>query len=57
MRPELVGAADTPGYAVNVRIAGEHAYGIVGALLAVPTASIIQSAFIFFVLDRQGEAA
>jgi predicted PurR-regulated permease PerM len=45
-----------PVVVVFALLAGEHAYGIVGALLAVPTVSIIQSSFKFYVLDRQAEA-
>ena len=29
-------------------IAGEHSYGIVGALFAVPVASIIQTIFMYY---------
>jgi predicted PurR-regulated permease PerM len=29
-------------------IAGEHSYGLVGALFAVPVASIIQTLFVYF---------
>jgi len=29
-------------------IAGEHSYGLVGALFAVPVASIIQTIFVYY---------
>jgi len=59
LNPKIMGSASKihPVVVIFALLAGEHAYGIVGALLAVPTASIVQSAFTFFVLDRQAEAA
>ena len=58
LNPKIMGSASKihPVVVIFALLAGEHAYGIVGALLAVPTASIIQSAFTFFVLDRQAES-
>jgi len=35
-------------------LAGEHAYGVWGALLAVPTASILQSCFLFYRHEIEG---
>ncbi|MHC4410320.1 MAG: AI-2E family transporter, partial [Planctomycetota bacterium] len=59
LNPKIMGSASKihPVVIIFALLAGEHAYGIVGALLAVPTASIVQSGFTFFVLDRQAEAA
>ncbi len=58
LNPKIMGSASKihPVVVVFALLAGEHAYGIVGALLAVPTVSIIQSSFKFYVLDRQAEA-
>jgi predicted PurR-regulated permease PerM len=57
LNPKIMGTASKihPVVVVFALLAGEHAYGIVGALLAVPAASLVQSAFKFFVLDRQTE--
>ena len=57
LNPKIMGTASKihPVVVIFALLAGEHAYGIVGALLAVPTASLVQSAFKFFVLDRQTE--
>jgi len=57
LNPKIMGSASKihPVVVVFALIAGEYAAGIAGALLAVPAASIIQSCFIFFVLDRQLE--
>jgi len=57
LNPKIMGNASKihPVVIFFSLLAGEHAYGIVGALLAVPTASLLQSAFQFFVLDRRGE--
>jgi predicted PurR-regulated permease PerM len=59
LNPRIMGSASKihPVVVVFALLAGEHAYGLVGALLAVPCASIVQSSFKFYVLDRQGEAA
>jgi len=58
LNPKIMGDASKihPVVVIFALLAGENAYGIVGALLAVPTASIIQSSFKFYVLDRQTEA-
>ena len=37
-----------PVLVVFALIAGEHTYGFVGALFAVPVASIIQTLFVYF---------
>jgi predicted PurR-regulated permease PerM len=57
LNPKIMGSASKihPVVVVFALIAGENAYGITGALLAVPAASILQSCFKFFVLDRQLE--
>jgi len=57
LNPKIMGGASKihPVVIFFALLAGEHAYGVVGALLAVPTASLIQSGFQFFVLDRQSE--
>jgi len=59
LNPKIMGGASKihPVVIFFALLAGEHAYGVVGALLAVPTASLVQSAFQFFVLDRQTEPA
>lgn len=59
LNPRIMGSASKihPVVVIFALLAGEHAYGLVGALLAVPCASIVQSSFKFYVLDRQGEAA
>lgn len=59
LNPKIMGSASKihPVVVVFALIAGENAYGIAGALLAVPAASILQSCFRFFVLDRQLESA
>jgi hypothetical protein len=57
LNPKIMGTASKihPVVVIFALLAGEHAYGIVGALLAVPAASLLQSAFRFYVLDRQTE--
>jgi predicted PurR-regulated permease PerM len=58
LNPKIMGSASKihPVVVVFALIAGENAYGITGALLAVPAASILQSCFRFFVIDRQLES-
>jgi predicted PurR-regulated permease PerM len=48
--PKIMGAAAKmhPVLVVFALIAGEHTYGVVGAILAVPMASIIQTIFVYF---------
>jgi predicted PurR-regulated permease PerM len=50
LNPKILGTAAKmhPVLVVFALIAGEHTYGIVGALLAVPVASIIQTLFVYF---------
>jgi len=57
LNPKIMGTASKihPVVIIFALLAGEHTYGIVGALLAVPAASILQSLFRFYVIDRQTE--
>jgi len=57
LNPRIMGTASKihPVVIIFALVAGEHAYGIPGALLAVPAASILQSAFVFYVIDRAHE--
>lgn len=50
LNPKIMGGAAKihPVLVVFALIAGEHSYGIVGALFAVPVASIIQTMFKYF---------
>jgi predicted PurR-regulated permease PerM len=50
LNPKILGDAAKihPVLVVFALLAGEHTYGLVGALLAVPVASIIQVFFVFF---------
>ena len=50
LNPHILGQAARmhPVLVIFALIAGEHTYGLVGALLAVPVASIIQTLFVFF---------
>jgi predicted PurR-regulated permease PerM len=50
LNPKIMGDAAKihPVLVVFALIAGEHTYGIVGALFAVPVASIIQTLFVYF---------
>ncbi len=50
LNPKVMGDAAKihPVLVVFALIAGEHSYGLVGALFAVPVASIIQTFFIYF---------
>jgi predicted PurR-regulated permease PerM len=50
LNPHILGQAARihPVLVIFALIAGEHSYGLVGALLAVPVASIIQTLFVFF---------
>jgi predicted PurR-regulated permease PerM len=54
LNPKIMGNAAKihPVLVVFALIAGEHTYGLVGALFAVPVASIIQTLFVYF---RRGE--
>src|SRR5262249_43610524 len=48
--PKIMGNAAKihPVLVVFALIAGEHSYGLVGALFAVPVASIIQTIFVYY---------
>ncbi len=50
LNPRIIGTAARmhPVLVIFALVVGEHAYGLTGALLAVPAASIIQVLFIFF---------
>ena len=50
LNPKIMGDAAKihPVLVVYALIAGEHSYGIVGALFAVPVASIIQTIFVYY---------
>lgn len=50
LNPKIMGDAAKihPVLVVFALIAGEHTYGLVGALFAVPVASIIQTIFVYF---------
>ncbi|MBI4512335.1 MAG: AI-2E family transporter [Deltaproteobacteria bacterium] len=50
LNPNIIGTAAKmhPVLVIFSLIAGEHTYGLVGALLAVPVASIIQTLFVYF---------
>ncbi len=50
LNPKIIGMAARihPAMVIFALIVGKHSYGLVGALLAVPVASIIQVLFIFF---------
>lgn len=59
LNPKIIGGSASihPAIVVFALVAGEHVYGILGALLAVPIASLIQSLFLFFARDRWKEQA
>jgi predicted PurR-regulated permease PerM len=50
LNPKIMGGAAKihPVFVVFALIAGEQSYGLVGALFAVPVASIIQTIFVYF---------
>lgn len=54
LNPKIIGGAAKihPALIVFALLAGEHTYGILGALLAVPVASIVQTIFLFFKENR-----
>ena len=58
LNPKIMGGAAKihPVLVVFALIAGEHSYGLTGALFAVPMASIIQTIFVYF-RRRQFKAA
>jgi predicted PurR-regulated permease PerM len=59
LNPKIMGesAKIHPVLVVFALIAGEHSYGIVGALFAVPVASIIQTIFTYYRRRRFARAA
>tara|TARA_R110002096_G_scaffold77896_7_gene183350 strand:- start:99537 stop:100928 length:1392 start_codon:yes stop_codon:yes gene_type:complete len=50
LNPKIIGSAAKmhPVLVIFALVLGEHSFGLTGALLAVPTASIIQVLFLFF---------
>src|SRR5690625_354194 len=50
LNPKIIGGAARihPAIVVFALVAGQHVYGILGALLAVPIASLVQTLFLFF---------
>ncbi len=50
LNPKIIGTAAKmhPVLVIFALIAGEHTFGLVGALFAVPVASIIQTLFVYF---------
>ncbi len=50
LNPKIMGGAAKihPVLVVFALIAGEHSYGLVGALFAVPAASIVQTIFVYY---------
>jgi len=50
LNPKIIGSAAKihPVLVIFALIVGEHSYGLVGALLAVPVASIVQVIFLYF---------
>jgi predicted PurR-regulated permease PerM len=50
LNPKIIGTAARihPVLVIFALVVGEHSYGLTGALLAVPVASIVQVLFIFF---------
>ena len=49
LNPKILGNAAQlhPVVVIFALLAGEHTFGLFGALFAVPTASILQTAFLF----------
>src|ERR1700690_2122033 len=58
LNPKIMGDAAKihPVLVVFALIAGEHSYGLVGALFAVPVASIIQTIFMYYRRRRRSAA-
>jgi predicted PurR-regulated permease PerM len=50
LNPKIIGTAAKihPVLVIFALVVGEHSYGLTGALLAVPVASIVQVLFLFF---------
>jgi predicted PurR-regulated permease PerM len=59
LNPKIMGNAAKihPVLVVFALIAGEHSYGLVGALFAVPVASIIQTIFVYYRRRRAAAVA
>jgi predicted PurR-regulated permease PerM len=59
LNPKIMGdsAKIHPVLVIFALIAGEHSYGLVGALFAVPVASIIQTMFLYFRRRKTTRAA
>jgi predicted PurR-regulated permease PerM len=60
LNPKIIGTSAHihPVIVIFALLAGESAFGLVGALLAVPTASILLTLFKFFVMrSEQGREA
>ena len=59
LNPKIMGNAAKihPVLVVFALIAGEHSYGLVGALFAVPVASIIQTIFVYYRKRPRGHDA
>jgi predicted PurR-regulated permease PerM len=59
LNPKIMGDAAKihPILVVFALIAGEHGYGLVGALFAVPVASIIQTIFVYYRRRRASRLA
>lgn len=58
LNPKIIGTSAKihPALVIFALLAGEHTFGIIGALLAVPIASIVQTLFLFFKDNRWREA-
>lgn len=58
LNPKIIGSSAKihPALVIFALLAGEHTFGIIGALLAVPIASIVQTLFLFFKDNRWREA-
>jgi predicted PurR-regulated permease PerM len=58
LNPKIMGNAAKihPVLVVFALIAGEHSYGLVGALFAVPVASIIQTIFVYYRRRRAAQS-
>lgn len=54
LNPKIIGSSAKihPALVIFALLAGEHTFGIIGALLAVPVASIVQTFFLFFKDNR-----
>jgi predicted PurR-regulated permease PerM len=59
LNPKIIGSSAEmhPAIIIFALIAGEHSYGIVGAVLAVPIASVVQTMYLFFKNNRWQHSA